>query len=213
MKWLLLAGVLGAALIVGTLALAFDRERPSTASRSDQSPYRGSEPPARYELPGFSLRNYDGRVVDATELRGRVVVLTFLDSQCTDVCPILASQIGGTIDRLRPAEREQVTAVAISTDPDEDTPASVRAFLGKQRALGRIVYLRGPEREMRSLWKRFQILASLESGEDTLHSAPVRIYDREGVWVTTLHAGADLSEDNLLHDIRAALAAGDENSR
>jgi protein SCO1/2 len=213
MKWLLLAGVLGAALLAGALALAFDGERQSIGTGRDQGPYRGGEPPARIELPPFSLRNYDGREVNATDLRGRVVVLTFLDSQCTDVCPILASQIGATIDRLTPAEREQVTAVAISTDPGEDTPASVRGFLEKQRALGKLLYLRGPEKEMRSLWSRFQILASLESGEDTLHSAPVRIYDREGVWVATLHAGADLSEDNLLHDIRAALAAGDENSR
>ena len=213
MKWLLLAGVLCAGLLAGTLALAFDRERQSIKRGPDQGPYRGSEPPARIELPRFSLRNYDGREVASTDLRGRVVVLTFLDSQCTDVCPILASQIGGTIDRLSPAEREEVTAVAISTDPSEDTPASVRAFLRKQRAVGKLLYLRGPESEMRSLWRRFQILASLESGEDTLHSAPVRIYDRDGVWVATLHAGVDLNEDNLLHDIRLALGAGDENSR
>jgi hypothetical protein len=39
----------------------------------------------------------------------------------------------------------------------------------------------------------------------------VRIYDRNGTWVTTLHPGADLTEANLAHDIRAALAAeGDE---
>ena len=213
MRWLSLAGLLGAALLAGTLALALDRERQSTASGSDQGPYRGSEAPARFELPGFSLRNYDGRAVDAAEMRGRVVALTFLDSQCTDVCPILASQIGGTIDRLTPAEREQVTAVAISTDPAEDTPASVRAFLRKQGALGRLLYLRGPASEMRPLWSQFQILASLESGEDTLHSAPVRVYDRDGVWVATLHAGVDLNEANLLHDIRLALGAGDESSR
>ena len=53
----------------------------------------------------------------------------------------------------------------------------------------------------------------LESGEDTLHSAPVRIYDRDGVWVAMLHAGVDLSENNLLHDIRAALAADGDTSR
>lgn len=39
------------------------------------------------------------------------------------------------------------------------------------------------------------------------HSAPLRIYDRSGVWVATLHAGVNLSEENLLHDLRAALAA------
>lgn len=213
MKWLLLMGGLGAALLVGTLALAFAGKQPSEASGPDQGPYRGSEPPARFELPRFSLRNHDGRLVDSNDLRGRVVVLTFLDSQCTDVCPILASQIGGTIDRLTPAEREEVAAVAISTDPDEDTPASVRAFLTNHHALGRILYLRGTNDEMRPLWRRFQILASLESGEDTLHSAPVRIYDRESVWVATLHAGVELNEDNLLHDIRFALDAGGETAR
>jgi hypothetical protein len=71
MKWLLLAGLFGAALLAGTLALELDGDRQSIGSGSDQGPYRGSEPPARYELPGFSLRNYDGRGVDATELRGR----------------------------------------------------------------------------------------------------------------------------------------------
>lgn len=58
---------------------------------------------------------------------------------------------------------------------------------------------------MRRVWSAFKTLSSLESGQDTVHSAPVRIYDRTGVWVTTLHAGADLTEANLVHDIRVAL--------
>ena len=51
----------------------------------------------------------------------------------------------------------------------------------------------------------FQVLSSLETGQGTLHSAPVRIYDRSGTSVASLHAGADLSEANLNHDIRVAL--------
>jgi hypothetical protein len=57
------------------------------------------------------------------------------------------------------------------------------------------------------VWNEFQVLSSLESGHDTLHSAPVRIYDRRGMWVATLHAGADLTEANLAHDIRVALGS------
>jgi cytochrome oxidase Cu insertion factor (SCO1/SenC/PrrC family) len=212
MRWLL-AGLLGAALVGGTVALALDAAWSSATGTSDAGPYRGSEPPGRLELPRFSLRNYDGRRVDSTGLGGRVVVLTFLDSQCTDTCPILASQIAQAIEDLTPAENGEVVAVAISTDPREDTPASVRAFLAKQRALGKLLYLTGPEPEMRRLWKRFLILSSLESGKDTLHSAPVRIYGRDSVWVATLHAGVDLSEPNLLHDIRYALAAGGKTAR
>ena len=209
MKWLLVAA-LGAAVVGGVAGLAFDAGPSSAPGGPETGPYRGSEPPGRFQLPPFSLLNYDGRRIDSAELHGRTVVLTFLDSQCTDTCPILASQIARTIDGLAPAERDEVLAVAISTDPAEDTPGSVRAFLEKQRADGRLLYLSGPEPEMRRLWKRFQILSSLESGEDTLHSAPVRIYDRDGVWVATLHAGVDLTPANLAHDLRVALNSNEE---
>jgi protein SCO1/2 len=173
------------------------------------SRYRGSEPPAGIAMPEFSLRNYDGRLIRSGALRGRVTVLTFLDSQCTESCPVIAWTVARALGRLTPAEQKDVQAVAISTDPAEDTRASVRTFLAFNRATGRLWYVGGgePERKLRKVWKAFYVLSSLESGQDTLHSAPVRVYDRTGTWVATLHAGADLTEANLAHDIRAALRA------
>lgn len=155
----------------------------------------------------FSLHNVDGRTVRSTDLAGRVTVLTFLDSQCTESCPVIAWTVARAIDTLTHAERQGVRAVAISTDPAEDTERSVRSFLEANRAVGRVLYVGGgePERELRRVWDDFDVLSSLESGEDTLHSAPVRIYDRSGEWVATLHAGADLTEANLAHNIRVAL--------
>jgi cytochrome oxidase Cu insertion factor (SCO1/SenC/PrrC family) len=118
---------------------------------------------------------------------------------------VIARDVALTIDALTGAEREQVEAVAISTDPAEDTPRSIRRFLGRQDALGRLRFLDGEERELRWIWKRLGVLSSLESGRDDLHSAPVRVYDHRGVWVTTQHPGADLTPRNLAHDIRIAL--------
>ena len=207
----LVAALAGLVAVAALVALA--------SGRSDEGgvggggAYRGSEPPARFTLPEFDLPNYAGGRVASSELRGRVVLLTLLDSQCTEACPILASVIARTVDRLSPGEREAVRAVAVSGDPAEDTPASVRRFLAARRAVGRLEYLVGEERELRPLWTALQLLPSVDTGRDTLHSAPLRIYDRNGVWVATLHAGADLSEENLLHDIRSALAADDETSR
>jgi protein SCO1/2 len=160
-------------------------------------------------MPEFALRSYDGRLLRSGELRGRVTVLTFLDSQCTESCPVIAWTVARALDRLTPAERDDVEAVAISTDPAEDTMASVRRFLARNRATGRLWYVGGgePEHVLRKVWNAFYVLSSLESGRDTLHSAPVRIYDRTGTWAATLHAGADLTEANLAHDIRIALEA------
>jgi protein SCO1 len=169
--------------------------------------YRGSEPPAELRLPAFALRDHAGEVVRSRDLRGKVVLLTFLDSQCEDACPVIARQVGLTVDLLARAEREEVEAIAISTDPAEDTPRSIRRFLIRQDALGKLRFLVGDEQALRSLWKRLAILSSLESGRDDLHSAPVRVYDRRGLWVSTQHPGADLTPENLAHDVRLALSA------
>jgi protein SCO1 len=180
-----------------------------SSQAEEDSQYRGSEPPAGIPMPDFALRSHDGRTIHSDELRGRVTVLTFLDSQCTESCPVIAWTVARAIDGLTPVEQKDVEVVAISTDPAEDTTASVRRFLARNRAAGRLRYVGGgePERELRKVWRAFQVLSSLESGHDTLHSAPVRIYDRTGTWVATLHAGADLTEANLAHDIHVALGA------
>jgi len=209
----MLALAIGAVLGVGVAgALMSSLGGGSPTARSGQ--YRGSEPPGGIAMSDFSLRSHDGRPVRSADLRGRVTVLTFLDSQCTESCPVIAWTVARTIDSLTPAERNDVRVVAISTDPAEDTARSVRSFLVRNRAVGRLLYLGGgqPEPELRRVWKAFAVLSSLESGEDTLHSAPVRIYNRSGEWVATLHAGADLTEANLAHDIRVVLRSGGHES-
>ncbi|MEX2049529.1 MAG: SCO family protein [Gemmatimonadota bacterium] len=202
----LLAGVAGLAVAAAAIGLA-------ARSTEPRRPYRGSEPPARIMLPPFALTSYRGTPVASRALAGKVVLLTILDAQCTDVCPILASVVARTIDRLTAEERREVRALAITGDPAEDTPEAVLRFLADRRAVGRLDYLLGTEGELRPLWTALQILPSLDSGRDSLHSAPLRVYGRDGVWVTTLHVGADLTEENLLHDIRAALAAGRKTER
>jgi protein SCO1/2 len=202
MRWAVAVWVL-ALFVGGAVATAF-----GFIARDDETPlapreYRGSEPPAGLRLPSFTLRDYTGKLIRSSDLRGKVALVTFLDSQCTEACPVIAAQIGRTLAGLPSNERSGVEAIAISTDPAEDSAANVSRFLGRQRAL-RIRYLTRPEAAIRSVWRSFKILSSLESGRDTLHSAPVRIYDRQGFWVSTLHAGVDLTPANLAHDIGAA---------
>lgn len=202
---LIVGGALAGALI---FAVGLESQPQAFQPTNDPGPYRGSEPPGTHPLPEFTLRAHDGETVRSGDLRGKVLLLTFLDSQCTESCPILALQIAEGLDRLGADEREEVVAVAISTDATEDTRESVRSFLAKQGALGELVYLTGPATEIRRLWKRFKILSSDESGSDALHSAPLRIYGRDLVWAATLHPRIDLNPENLVHDIRVALKEG-----
>lgn len=143
--------------------------------------------------------------MSSRSLRGKVTILTFLDTRCKETCPIIAGEIAGTAALLTPEERSQVAFVAITSDPTVDTPATIRAFLQRYHADGTLHYFSGPVPTLRRLWHSFQILSSLESGDADTHSAPVRIYSRAGIWLATQHAGVDLTPANLVHDIRLAL--------
>jgi len=76
-----IAGVLLA--VVGVIALIVVATGGQATSASSQAgPYRGSEPPGINRLPSFRLRSIDGGTVDSTRLRGKVMVVTFVDSAC-----------------------------------------------------------------------------------------------------------------------------------
>jgi protein SCO1/2 len=176
-----------------------------TGGEDDTASYRGSPPPPGIMLGHFELRDYTGVRVSREDLKGKVVLLTFLESRCKEACPVIASQVARTIERLPPEERRQVVAIAISTHPTDDTPASVRAFLRTQRAEEEIHYLVGSEQELRPVWQRFGVLSALDSGDADTHSASVHLYDRSGEWVASLHPGIDLTTANLVHDVGLAL--------
>jgi protein SCO1 len=207
-----LLGLVGVTLatVVAAVAAIVVRSGDSDSSggpglTQDADPYRGSDVPAGAFLPRFSLRNYTGELVRSESLHGKVVLVTFLESRCKEACPVIAAEIAQGLALLAAAERRRIAAVAVSVHPRDDTPRSVRAFVRRHRLLGRLYYLIGSERELRPVWRKFHILSALESGDADTHSGPVRLFNRDGEWVTTLHPGVDLTPENLAHDLREAL--------
>ncbi|MSO58352.1 MAG: SCO family protein [Thermoleophilia bacterium] len=195
------------ALALGALALSV-AGLVLLASRSSGDGYLGTRPPATITLPPFSFTDDVAETVTTDGLVGKVTVITFLDAQCVDACPVVAWELARAAESLTAAERAEVEFLAFSLDPLEDTPEAVDAFLRSRRAKGTLRYLVGPLGEMERVWDAFQVLASADSGDDSLHSVPVRIYGRDGVLRSTLHVASDLSGEALLHDVRLALGDG-----
>jgi cytochrome oxidase Cu insertion factor (SCO1/SenC/PrrC family) len=173
------------------------------ARGSDEADFRGSQPAAPLTLPAFSLEDDEGREVQSAELRGKALAVTFLDVRCTEACPVIAAQIGQAVRALG-GDRDRVEALAISVDPVRDTAAGIDAFLRRYRAKGALRYLDGTVAELRPVWTGFSVVAAHDTGESNMHSAPVRVYDGEGRWRSTLHPGVDLTPANLAHDLRVA---------
>jgi len=195
--------VIAVALVVAVLVAAPGGDR-QPASGPPPGPYRGSEPPGQLAASDFRLRSYRGRIVSLRAQRGKVVLLSFVDTKCTEKCPIVTSVIAQAYRLLRPDERRQVVPLLISVEPHADTPAHVRRFLARRHALA-LDYLIGTVRRLRPVWKAYGIVAAVDTGNADIHSSDVRVIDRRGIWVATQHAGVDLTPSSLAHDALEAL--------
>jgi protein SCO1 len=84
---------------------------------------------AEYNIPQVQLVRDDGKpVMLPTELNdGRPVVMTFVFTTCTSICPLLSQTLARVQEKLG-ADRERVHLVSISIDPEEDTPARLAAY-------------------------------------------------------------------------------------
>jgi protein SCO1/2 len=82
-----------------------------------------------YHVPDVTLVRDDGKSVKlADELAdGRPVVLAFIYTTCTTVCPVTSQSMSQLQARLGPM-REHVHLVSISIDPEHDTPARLREY-------------------------------------------------------------------------------------
>ncbi len=90
---------------------------------------------AHYQVPNIELVRDDSRNVRLdTEMNdGRPVVLAFIYTSCTTVCP-LTSQTLATLQEKLGAARDRVHIISISIDPEQDTPARLREYAQTFRA-------------------------------------------------------------------------------
>ncbi|KWD56193.1 hypothetical protein WL67_32040 [Burkholderia ubonensis] len=109
----------------------------STAGSADMHMHHAVAPGtthsmADYALPPVELVRDDGKTVSLVdELNdGRPVILTFIYTSCTTICPMISQ----TLERLQGelgSDLDKVHIVSISIDPEEDTPARLRAYAAR----------------------------------------------------------------------------------
>jgi protein SCO1/2 len=88
-----------------------------------------------YNVPPVELLRADGRMVTLSkELDdGRQVVMNFIFTTCETTCP-LSSATFAMFEKHLGADARKVHLVSISIDPEQDTPARLRAYAKKFNA-------------------------------------------------------------------------------
>jgi protein SCO1/2 len=77
----------------------------------------------------FSLTAHDGRPFRLQDLRGHAVLLFFGYTSCPDMCPLTMSRIAAARDQLD-AQASRVQILFVSVDPNRDTPAVLKEYVG-----------------------------------------------------------------------------------
>jgi protein SCO1/2 len=180
-------------LVLGLLCTACGSQKQHTVSGPASSKTRGFvlEPPV--VAPAFALRDQDGRLTGPAELGGHWYVVAFLYTHCPDVCPVIASNLGVALRRL-----PNLRVLAISVDPKNDTPASVRAFLRAHRLPPSFRYVTGTRAELAPVWARYHVAAIAGARPIVSHTAFELLVDpqgRERVLYDAQVQPADISAD------------------
>jgi protein SCO1/2 len=106
------------------------------ASTAPASAARGPVRSVRdYAVPPVRLVRDDGKVVSLPEEMndGRPVVMNFIFTTCTTICPMMSS-VFAQFERRLGADADRVHLMSISIDPEHDTPGRLLEYARKFHA-------------------------------------------------------------------------------
>jgi len=102
---------------------------PLRTGRADAT-YRGGLVSPPFPKPRFTLTDTSGAPFDLwARTQGSVTLLFFGYTHCPDMCPLQMYVIADSLRKLPPAVASQFKVVFVTTDPDRDKPAVLRAYL------------------------------------------------------------------------------------
>jgi cytochrome oxidase Cu insertion factor (SCO1/SenC/PrrC family) len=148
---------------------------------------------ARQAAPPFTLTDQNGNPVSLAAERGHVVLLTFLDPQCRQLCPIVGKDIGA-VEKQLPAWVHPVLLI-VSVAPGR-TLADVNTFLAKESPgwLPGWHWLLGPnDASLKLTWLKWHI-AVIPTAADIEHDALLDVIDPEGYLRVTYPAPLYVSD-------------------
>jgi len=151
--------------------------------------------PHSVAAPGFTLRDQRGAMISLPDLRGRVVALTFLDTQCLQLCPLQANLLGSVQSDLGP--RAPFSVVVVSVRPEADTPANIAAFADAHGLKSGFYWLTGPRPQLVDVWNSYGVGVLVANG-DLAHSSVIYLIDRNGyerVGFADVPAAASVEDD------------------
>ena len=169
--------------------------RSSTAGERDGLPQIG---PA----PEFTLTTQDGQRLSLTELRGKVVAVTFIYASCTDTCPLLTAKMAGLQAALGADFGPKVFFLSITVDPERDTPAVLQRYAQAHGVnFAGWAFLTGTPAKIRQVARQYGIYYKKTARGDVDHTFLTSLVDQSGT-LRVQYLGVRFDPDELLRDLQ-----------
>jgi protein SCO1/2 len=142
--------------------------------------------------PDFTLVDESGRPVSVSAQRGHWLVVTFLYTQCPDVCPLIAAQVNRAIG-TNAGRKARLRVIAVSVDPARDTPAAVKGYAATHRLAPGFRWAIGSRAQLARVWRAYHVAVQPGPRGTVTHSTFEILIDPEGnervIYDATIKAG------------------------
>src|SRR5262245_39873139 len=130
----------------------------------------------------FSLTDHDGKSFRLSDQRGKVILLFFGYTSCTEACPVILGRINSVFKQLG-SDPERALAVFISVDPQRDTIEVLRDYVHYFSA--HTVALTGKKEEIDAVVKQYGARYEIEKSDSALgyhvsHTTDIYLIDQRG---------------------------------
>ncbi len=186
----LLAGLL--ALLVGvggTIALNRVLSHAPATTQAAQAVYLPPVNRAAQPAPDFRLPDQAGQMVSLSGLRGREVLVSFMDPQCTSQCPIMGQEISSVETSLPAAVRPVLLVVSVAPNR---TAKDVSTFVSKVSWQPGWHWLLGNQAELQAVWATWQV--NVIPAADVIHDEVLFVVSPQGKMVAEYNAPLGISE-------------------
>jgi protein SCO1/2 len=164
--------------------LRLTRADPPAAAADNTEPAAAIPAGEKMIIPDVELLDQDGRKIHfySDLIRGRVVVINFIFTTCTTICPPLGATFARVQTELGERAGRDVSFISISVDPVTDTPERLKAWGAKFHAGPAWTFVTGPRPLINELLRALG--AATASPQD--HSPTVLIgNDARDQWTRT----------------------------
>jgi protein SCO1/2 len=111
-----------------------------------------------YRLPAITLQDRSGKpfAISSIDSYPGPVILQFIFTTCSTVCPIMSATLAAAQDKLGP-ELDRVRMISVTIDPENDTPARLAEYAKRFKARGQWFFLTGSEADIVRLRQAFLV--------------------------------------------------------